>query len=80
MKYDKNAISVYKSYDIKILVGHLPMEVSCLLTNFLHATSDNKLEANVAGKRKREMGLIVPVKYVAIKKDKKSAEILMNKL
>ena len=56
------------------------MEVSCLLTNFLNATSDNKLEAHITGKRKREMGLIVPAKYVAITKDKIYAEILMNKL
>ena len=53
MEYDKNVIAIYKSYDIKTLVGHLPMEVSCLLTN-LNATSDNKLEAYITGKRQRE--------------------------
>ena len=53
MECDKNVIGIYKSYDIKTLVGHLPMEVSCLLTN-LNATSDNRLKAYITGKRQRE--------------------------
>ena len=31
-EYDQNAIGVFKSGDKQTLVGHLPTEVSCLLT------------------------------------------------
>ena len=80
MEYDNHAIDIYKSENSKSLVGHLPMELSCLLTNFLNAGAENKLHAIVIGKRKREMGLFVPAKYVAVTKDKRFAEILVNKL
>ena len=45
MEYDKHAIGIYKSENSKSLVGHLPMEISCLLTNVLNAGSEKKLEA-----------------------------------
>ena len=61
IEYDQNAIGVFKSTDeVTLLVGHLPIEISCLLTNFLNAAPENKLEAFVVGKRKREVGLVVP--------------------
>ena len=56
MEYDKNAIGVFKSDDPETLVGHLPIEISCLLTYFLEASPENKLNAIVIGKRKREVG------------------------
>ena len=81
IEYDKNAIGVFKSGDKETLVGHLPIEISCLLTNFLmKAAPENKLDAIVVGKRKREVGLIVPAKYVALTKNKTFANILFNKL
>ena len=80
IEHDKNAIGVFKSGDKETLVGHLPIEISCLLTNFLKAAPENKLDAIVVGKRKREVGLIVPAKYVALTKNKTFANILFNKL
>ena len=70
MEYDKNAIGLFKSDDPETLVGHLPIEISCLLTYFLEASPENKLNAIVIGKRKREVGLVVPAKYAALTKNK----------
>ena len=49
----------------KILVGHVPIELSRLMKNFLEANTENKLVAQVTGKRKREIGLVVPAKFSA---------------
>ena len=56
------------------------MEISCLLTYFLKAAPGNKIDAIVAGKRKKELGLAVLVKYVPFTKNKKFANILLKKL
>ena len=50
----------------KILAGHIPIELSCLLNNFLCANTDNNLFAKVTGKRKREIGLVVPERFSAV--------------
>ena len=62
------------------LVGHLPIEIACLLTYFLEASPENKLNAIVIGKRKREVGLVVPAKYAALTKNKTFANVLAGKL
>ena len=81
IEYDQNAIGVFKTTDeITQLVGHLPIELSCLLTNFLNAAPKNKLNAFVIGKRKREVGLVVPAKYVALTGSKIFGNILLEKL
>lgn len=82
LTYDKYALGVYKRVDEKdILVGHLPIELSQLLNNFLSTGGKrNKLVAEVVGKRKREIGLVVPAKYTATTNDRRFAEILKNKL
>ena len=80
MEYDKNAIGVFKSDDPETLVGHLPIEISFLLTYFLEASPENKLNAIVIGKRKREVGLVVPAKYAALTKNKTFANVLAGKL
>ena len=80
MEYDKNAIGVFKSDDPETLVGHLPIEISCLLTNLLEASLENKLNAIVIGKRKEEVGLVVPAKYAAFTKNKTFANVLAGKL
>ena len=66
MEYDKNAVGVFKSDDPETLVGHLPIEISCLLTYFLEASPENKLNAIVIGKRKREVGLVVPATFANV--------------
>ena len=57
-EHDKNAIGVYritKQLDVanqkKILVGHVPIELSRLMKNFLEANTENKLVAQITGKR-----------------------------
>ena len=62
------------------MVGHLSIEISCLLTYFLKASPENKLNAIVIGKRKREVGLVVPAKYAALTKNKTFANALAGKL
>ena len=62
------------------MVGHLPLELSRLLTYFLEAHPENKLDAVVIEKRKREHGLIIPAKYTATTTNKDFANILGNKL
>ena len=59
MEFDKNAICVYRTpseSEQKMLVGHVPIELSSLMNNFLKKNDSNKLVANVSGKRKREVG------------------------
>ena len=54
-EYYKLAIGVFKSGNKETLVGHLPVEISCLLTYFLKAAPENKLDAIVAGNRKLDL-------------------------
>ena len=50
------------------------------MTYFLKAGPENKLNEIIAGKRKQEVGLLVPVKYVVLTKSKTFANILLKKL
>ena len=43
----------------------IPIELARLLKNFLDANADNKLFAKVTGKRKGEVGPVVPTKFSA---------------
>ena len=64
IEYDKYAIGVYKRVDKPDekpkLFGHVPIECSALLDYFLNADNSNKKVTAVTGKRKREIGLVVP--------------------
>ena len=58
-----------------------PIEISQLLNYFLTTREDeNYVEAGALGKRKKEIGLVVPAKYEATTKDKRFANILREKL
>ena len=48
------------------LTGHIPIELSCLFKNFIEVVAENKLCARVTGKRKREVGLVVPAEFSAL--------------
>ena len=61
-------------------VGHVPIECSSLLDYFLKADSANKLIATVEGKRKREIGLVVPGKFICCTKQLRQANILYREL
>ena len=78
LSYDDHAIGVYKNGSE--LVGHISIEVSALLHYFLQNSKENMIFAVGAGKRKREMGLVVPARYVAETKDKRTAQILSEEL
>ena len=56
--YDSHAIGVYKTDGV--LVGHIPIEISSVIDYFLRDSPDNRLDAIVIGKRKREVGLVIP--------------------
>ena len=62
------------------LAGHVPIELSRLLTFFLQANADNLLTATVIGKRKREVGLAVPAKFTAFTQELKNTNILKREL
>ena len=62
-----------------VLFGHIPIEISKLILQFLLAWDKNVLTATVTGKRKGEVGLVVPSKYVALTKLKEFACILKEK-
>ena len=80
--YDENAIGVFKEkYSVgKTLVGHVPIEISKPLSYFLSGDEGNKIIVTVAGHRQKEVGLVVPGKYVALTKNQSFAGILMQKL
>ena len=51
-----------------------------LIIYYLEASSDNKLVAEVSGRRKREVGLVVPAYFTALTKRKENATFLFKKL
>ena len=50
------------------------------MTNFLNAAPKNTFKVKVIGKRKQEVGLVVPAKYHAETKSKRISNILYKKL
>ena len=64
----------------KTLAGHVPIELSQLLSYFLQANAENQLAAQVTGKRKREVGLVVPAKFTAFTPKLRKARILEREL
>ena len=80
LKQDSNPVGVYlvttQTDANKALAGHVPIELSHLLKNFLEAEAGNKLCAQVTGKRKREVGLVVPAKFKAMTSELRIARIM----
>ena len=66
-EYDSHAVGVFKTDET--LVGHIPIELSRLIDYFLKSSTENNVSAMVTGKRKRELGLVVPAKYTAFTKE-----------
>ena len=64
------------------LLCHLnvPIELSRLLNNFLRANTDNNLFAKVTGKKKGEIGLVVPARFSAVTTELHIAEVLEREL
>ena len=84
VNFDSNAVGVYlvttQSDAKKTLAGQVPIELSHLLKNSLEAEAGNKLCAQVTGKRKREVGLVVPAKFTALTSKLCIARILEREL
>ena len=81
LEYDKFAVGIYKikgkekdMEEQKELVGHVPVDLSSLIYHFLNVSPENRMTVEVTGKRKREVGLVVPAKFNALTKDKKTAK------
>ena len=77
MEFDKHAVGVFKE---DILVGQVPIEVSRIISYFLQANETDEVKVEVIGKRKHEIGLIVPGKYYARTETKRTAQILVEQL
>lgn len=58
----------------------MPVELSSLLTKFLAANVENRLIAQANGKRKRDVGLVVPAKFTAFTKEQRIPRILAREL
>ena len=78
--YDKFVVGVYKDPTHDVLVGHIPIEISSLCYHFLNTNLDNTIIAEITGKRKREVGLVVPAKFVFKTYDMRCLEVLENEL
>ena len=61
-------------------MGHVPIELSNILDYFLMASHENKLIVTATGRRKCEIGLIVPGTYHAMAKDFRQAKLLNDEL
>lgn len=81
-EYDKFAIGIYKEIEDgeNELVGHVPLELSSLLYHFLNADTFNFIKVTVIGKRKREIGLVVPAKFDCYTSNKKISTVLDEQL
>ena len=83
LDHDEHAVGVYKfeSDDAEtMLVGHVPIELSMLLSRFLKASEKNAVEVKVCGKRRREVGLVIPGHYKARTKSRSHCKILDREL
>ena len=66
---EEHAVGVFKNDST--LVGHIPIELSCLIDYFMKTAEENFVSALVVGPQKREVGLVVPAKFSAFTKDKR---------
>ena len=75
---DKFLIGIFKEQENGAinLVVHAPIELSSLLHHFLKKSEGNFIRVTVIGKRKREIGLVVPAKYDCQTNDKRFASVL----
>ena len=83
MEHDENAIGVHlwgKEGRESGLVGHLPIDISKLMKQFLDADKNNPVMATVVGKRKREVGLVIPAKYSTMTANQEIITVLNNEL
>ena len=63
-----------------MLIGHVPIELSMLLSRFLKASEKNAVEVIVCGKHRQEVGLVIPVHNRARTKSRSHCKILDREL
>ena len=83
VEHDESAIGVYllgKEGRQTRLVGHLPIEISKLMKQFLGADKNSLPMTTVVGKTKREVGLVSPANYSAITTNQVINTVLNNEL
>ena len=81
--YDKHTVGIFKLSNKerkKTLVGHIPVELSSLIDYFLKIEETNRVIAEVTGKRKREVGLVVPAKFTVSTMNRRFAHVLNPEL
>ena len=81
--YNGHAVGLFKTPsrgENETLVGHVPIETSSLIDYFLKANKSNSISAQVIGKRKREVGLVVPARFTACTANRRRAQILESEL
>ena len=80
LEYNSNAVGVYKqsAEGGESLAGHVPMELSRLIAKFRNALQGNVVEVELCGEKKREVSLIVPGIYRAIKDQVKSSRKILQ--
>ena len=78
--FDKHAVGGRTKDEKKHPVGHVPIELSKILDYFSMASDENKLIVTATGKRKREVGLVVPRTYQANTRDFRKVKILKDEL
>ena len=84
LDYDKYSIGNFKRSEEDTstitLVGHAPVELSKLLNQFLKADTGNGIYVEITGKRKQEVGLVVPAKFSAKTNCSRTAKVLDEQL
>ena len=76
----RGVYGIYCAAAAAFIAKFMPIELARLLKNFLGANPDNKLFAKVTGKRKREVGLVVPAKFLAFTTELRIAEVLEREI
>ena len=81
-EHDVHAIGVYKKNRETWPgeVGHVPIELLKLMSQFLECEIKNFIKFQVNGKRFRENGLVVPGTYSCYSKNNKIAQIFFDEL
>ena len=84
LDYDKYAVGIFKRYEEDFfqldLVGHAIVELSGLLNQFLKTDVGNGICVEIIGKRKCEVGLVVPAKLSARTKCSQMGKVLDEQL
>ena len=77
LSYDKHAVEAY--FKDGTLVRHKPIELSNLIYFFLKSAEENFASAVTVVPRKRQVGVVVPAKFMAATKNLRAATVFRTK-